>query len=100
MSEIYLSKAEKKTLKRMRGLSSVPEAEIYNCRYLYQLDLIDRNYSGKHDPFGNFIHDGTYHLTDKYERYIEARRERFLFWFVPVAISAAALLISLAALLK
>ena len=94
-----LTKPEKKTLRRMRCKASVPEAEIYNCRELYERDLIQQNHTSEADGFGQPLHDGTYHLSDNYWRYVESTR-----WFnaeyvvshilVPITVSLLTFLIT------
>lgn len=72
----FLTKAEKKTLKKMRNKTHTPESQIYNCFELYQHDFIQRNHTSETDDFNAPIPDGTYRLTMNYWRYIESTR-----WF-------------------
>ena len=100
MFDNYLTKEERKTLRRMEGLSSVPQKNIYNFNRLYELNLIAPNYTDERDGFNAPIKDGTYHLGETYYRYLESRR-----WFtseyvvshiiIPVGLSVAATLITL-----
>lgn len=99
MYNYTLTKPEKKTLRRMRGKTSVPEAEIYNCHELYEKGFIQQNYTSKTDGFGHPVHDATYILSDTYWRYIESTR-----WFnleyvishilVPITVSLLTFLIT------
>lgn len=100
MFDNYLTKDERKSLRKMEGLSSVPKGNIYNFDRLYELDLIVPNYLDERDAFNAPIKDGTYHLGEAYYRYLESRR-----WFtseyvvshivIPVGLSIAATLITL-----
>nr|DAF99630.1 MAG TPA: hypothetical protein [Siphoviridae sp. ctkKt3] len=99
MYNYTLTKPEKKTLRRMRGKTSVPEAEIYNCRGLYEKNFIQQNHTSETDGFGQPLHDGTYCLSDNYWRYVESTR-----WFnteyvvshilVPITVSLLTFLIT------
>lgn len=100
MFDNYLTKEERRSLRKMEGLSSVPKSSIYNFDRLYELDLVVPNYSGERDPFNAPIKDGTFRLGETYYRYLESRR-----WFtseyvvshiiIPVGLSIAATLITL-----
>lgn len=100
MDDSMLSSKELRTLYKMRNRKSVPESEIYNCRDLYALGFIAPNYHRERDPLGVAIPDGTYRLTAKYWRLSAVRRETWIWRFVPIAISAAALVVSIIALLR
>lgn len=71
-----LLREEKRTLRKMHGRIHVSESEIYNCRKLYELDLIVKNHSDEVDPFGAPVPDGTYRLSEEYWRYREGKK-----WF-------------------
>ena len=100
MRNLYLSRSEWRTLRKMRGRDFVPETEIPNCEYLCKSGLIVPNLTFRQDGFAATVRDGTYRLSDEYFRYAEYRREQLLQWLVPVAISAAALAVSFVALFK
>lgn len=100
MQNLYLSRSEWRTLRKMRGRDAVPETEIPNCKYLYKSGLIVPNLTYRQDGFNAMVRDGTYKLSDEYFRYAEYRREQLLHWLVPVVISAAALAVSFVALFK
>ena len=99
MPDILLSKAEKKTLRRMRGFSHVPGSQIHNCSRLLELGLIARNYTHERDAFNAPVPDGTYRLSEEYDRYRESTR-----WFtfqyiissilVPIAVGVSSYIIT------
>ena len=96
---MILLKEELKVLKTMET-TPLPQSDIPNFQKLNRAEFIKGVYTDEQDEFGSFIHTGTYTVTDEYQRYLAQKRERLLFWLVPVAISAAALLISVVALFK
>lgn len=96
---MILLKEELKVLKMMET-TPLPQSDIPNFQKLITADIIKGVYTDEQDEFGSFIHTGKYTVTDEYWRYMAQKRERLLFWLVPVAISAAALLISVVALFK
>ena len=99
MPEYFLSKAEKKTLRSMKGRSHVPSTQIHNCDRLLKLGLIARNYTQERDSFNALIPDGTYRLSEEYDRYLESKR-----WFtlqyvissilVPIAVGVSSYIIT------
>ena len=96
---MFLLKDELKALKRMET-APLPQSDIPNFRKLYEANIINDAYTDEVDCLGAPIRSGKYTVTDEYHRYIAQRRERLLFWLVPVSISAAALLISFVALFR
>ena len=68
--DICLLPGEKKDLRLLRHKKRVEENKIKHIHNLYvTYDFIHPNYSGKTDLYGVDIPDGTYSLTDNYQRY-------------------------------
>ena len=98
MDEYSLSSKELRTLRKMRGRDRVPETEIYNCHDLYVRGFIEANVTETRDAFNACVRDGTYKLTEKYWRLSRVRTETWVWRFIPIAISLAALVVSIIAL--
>ena len=96
---MILLKDELRVLKTMET-TPLEQPRIPNFRKLYEANIIHDVYTDQVDRLGCEIPSGKYTVTDEYWRYMARRKERLLFWLVPVAISAAALLISFVALFK
>lgn len=96
---ISLTKKELDSLKKLRNNPS-PQESIYNFETMLSYNLIEPVYTSEIDAFGAFIPDGTYQLTEEYDRYTETNR-----WFnleyvvshliVPVAVSVLATFITI-----
>jgi hypothetical protein len=89
-----LTKAEKKSLRKMRKNPRTPEADIFNFHELYRAGFVQPNYTAEVDDFGACIPDGTYRLTNDYWQYVESTRWFNLEYFlshilVPVFVSLA-----------
>ncbi len=83
---------ERRTLKKLRGRTCVPENEIYHCAELLKYHLIEQNFSPDQDCYGNFISDSTYKLSDGYWRYLEETKwftTEFVFTHIIIPIALA-----------
>lgn len=97
--KIVLSRGEKRSLRSFYWKPKQVRNEIKYFRALYhEYRFINDNYTKEKDALGQFIPDGTYSLTERYEKYKIYRREKILFnipnWFT-VVISLASLIASI-----
>lgn len=79
-SNIILNLSERFILFRMRFRKRVSQNFIGNhLRYLLDIGFVQRNYGSEKNSIGETTTDGTFSLTEKYNRYLIYKRNKIFF---------------------